>query len=242
MNKLPTALFIVVLFYTSGLFIAPLTLEPGTVGPLSGGANQLTFADKWRELPVYHRIIYTFSDFNCHQMHERSYFINENQMPVCARCVGVFLGMSVGLFAMIFVEPKADHKDILLKFVPGDHSHRTSTVKLFILIGAAGLILLPILLDGGLQMVSSHESSNPLRLLTGTSFGFGLSLFLMALLMSSMEDMGENNIYRTPPASETEDLQWQNGKVSQEGKPPAEEKDSIERRKSSKLDRILVPL
>lgn len=206
-NKFPLIIFVLVSFYTLGLFIAPLTLEPGTVGPLSGGANQISLAEEWEDLPVYHRVIYTFSDFNCHQMHERSYFINDNQMPVCARCMGIFLGLTGGLLVMVFFKPEPDYKDMLLKFVPGEHSRRSDLHKIMILVGLASLVILPMLLDGGLQMVTSHESTNRVRTVTGLIFGFGLSVFLMALLMSTTAEPGENNIYRTLHPSETEDLQ-----------------------------------
>ncbi len=233
-NRIPLILFFITLIYVSGLFIAPLTLEPGTVGPLSGNANEFTYLDDWSNLPLYHRLIYSFSDFNCHQMHERSYTLNGNQMPVCARCAGIFIGIALGLFAMIFVEPEYDYKDTLLKFVPGKHHTRKKSTKILILIGLGALVLLPMVLDGGIQLVSEYESTNPTRTITGLIFGIGLSVFLMALIMSSIADIRENNIYGARSPSENEDLQWQNGKVNQERKPPAEEENSHGKRNGSK--------
>lgn len=37
----------------------------------------------------------------CHQIPERSFFINGRQMPLCARCTGTFLGAVLGLAAML---------------------------------------------------------------------------------------------------------------------------------------------
>ncbi len=233
-NKIPTVLLIISLVYVLGLFIAPMTMEPGTVGPISGQANQFTFLDEWSELPLYHRFIYSFSDFNCHQMHNRSYFINGNQMPVCARCAGIFVGISIGLLAMVFVKPYFDYKDTLLQFVPGNHFNRKKNIKILILFLLAAVVALPMVLDGGIQMVTDYESTNPIRTLTGLIFGIGLSVFVMALFMSSIAEARENNKYRGLPASKTEDLQWQNGKVNQKRKPQAEEEDSHVKRRSSK--------
>ncbi len=34
----------------------------------------------------------------CHQRIDRSYFIKNWQMPVCARCQGIYIGYLIGLF------------------------------------------------------------------------------------------------------------------------------------------------
>ncbi len=232
---------LIVLFYTAGLFIAPLTLEPETIGPLEGQANHYTFSDEWRELPLYHRIIYSFSDFNRHQRYDRSYTINDNQMPVCARCTGIFIGLTMGLALMVFITPRFDWKDTLLQIVPGDFSRSTSRKKLLILIWVGTLTVLPILLDGGIQLVTEYESNNAMRMVTGLIFGTALAVFLMGLLLSSTADWGENNKYGTSHPSRTEDLQWRNGKVSQKGKQPVEDEDSTEKRRSTRLDQISIP-
>ena len=38
----------------------------------------------------------------------------------------------------------------------------------------AGALLVPMLLDGGIQLTTRYESTNPRRLVTGFAFGFGL--------------------------------------------------------------------
>lgn len=37
----------------------------------------------------------------CHQRAERSYAIGKYQMPVCSRCLGVYIGYVIGLFIFI---------------------------------------------------------------------------------------------------------------------------------------------
>ncbi len=183
-NKIPLVLFIITFLYTSGLFIAPLTLEPGTVEELEGHANMLDFQEKWQELPAYHRVIYTFSDFNCHQKYYRSFTINGNQMPVCARDVGIFSGLSLGLFVMMFIGPEYDFKDILLKLVPMDIK-LTESKKNIVLIFLGALFALPMALDGGIQLVTSYESTNLTRVITGLIFGFGFAAFISSILLSA---------------------------------------------------------
>ncbi len=39
----------------------------------------------------------------CHRIPERSFFLNGRQLPLCARCTGTFLGVIVGLAAMLLL-------------------------------------------------------------------------------------------------------------------------------------------
>jgi uncharacterized membrane protein len=39
----------------------------------------------------------------CHQLPERSFFLNGRQLPLCARCTGTFLGAIVGMVAMLLL-------------------------------------------------------------------------------------------------------------------------------------------
>lgn len=183
-NKIVFVLFLVAFFYTISLFVAPLTLEPGTVEGLDGAANQIVYAEKWEDLPAYQRAIYTFSDLNCHQKHDRSYSINDNQMPVCARDVGSFIGGSIGLLLMSFTKGCKNLKDTLLDMMDLDLSmpERKKTVVL-ILIGA--LFALPLVLDGSIQLVTDYESFNEFRTFTGVLFGFGFSVFISAMILSA---------------------------------------------------------
>lgn len=184
MNKLILVIFVVVLIYTSGVFIAPLTLEPGEVEELDGAANRIVYSEKWEELPLYHRVVYQFSDLNCHQKYYRSYSINGNQMPLCARCVGMFLGFTAGFLMMSFVRGGKELKDLLLELVNLD-TDLSEKKKLIILILLGSVFALPMILDGGLQAISDYESFNEFRTFTGLLFGVGFSVLISALLLST---------------------------------------------------------
>ncbi|MEM4982656.1 MAG: DUF2085 domain-containing protein [Candidatus Bathyarchaeia archaeon] len=43
-------------------------------------------------------------------MSERSFFINGNQMPVCARCLGLFIGVSFGIILPFIIRINVDEK------------------------------------------------------------------------------------------------------------------------------------
>ena len=182
-NQLVLVLFILSLLYTMSIFIAPLTLEPGTVTELQGTPNQVVYAEQWEELPMYHRAVYTFGDLNCHQMHSRSYYVNGNQMPIAGRMTGIFIGFTAGFFLMSFASGSENYKRTLLDLLKVDPewSNGKEMALLFFLIV---LFMLPMILDGGLQFVIDYDSFNEFRTLTGILFGFGFSAFISSIILS----------------------------------------------------------
>ena len=83
----------------------------------------------------------------CHQMPERSFFINGYQFPVCARCTGVYIG---ALFAVV----------LFFVFRPN--------ILLCI------IFCIVMLLDWFLQHKMILSSTNCRRLITGSLAGYGL--------------------------------------------------------------------
>ena len=101
MKIISLILIIVGVIWIVLIVIAPLTLEPGTVilGE-EGKANYVDYPDLWIHLPLFQRIIYGLGDLICHQKTSRSFIINGNQMPVCARDVGLYLGILIALIPL----------------------------------------------------------------------------------------------------------------------------------------------
>ena len=85
--------------------------------------------------------------WGCHQLPERSYFINGYQFPVCARCTGIIIGE---LFSLLFF-----------------------TLNYSISFKYLLLSMIPMLLDGTIQYKTSYISTNLKRTTTGILFGFG---------------------------------------------------------------------
>ena len=85
--------------------------------------------------------------WGCHQLPERSFFIGNYQMPMCARCFGILCGYIIGgifVFCRICIHPI-----IALVFI------------------------VPMCIDGGVQLFSKYESNNIRRLFTGILSGVG---------------------------------------------------------------------
>jgi uncharacterized membrane protein len=90
----------------------------------------------------------------CHRRKDRSIRFFGLEQVFCARCLGILLGGAAGLVCVIL------HYRIDLIW--------------------SLLLLLPLVLDGFLQLVRERESTNAVRLATGFLFGVGLQLFLAA--------------------------------------------------------------
>ncbi len=166
---------------------------------MDANANMLDHSNFWNTLPFYPRIIYYFGDFNCHQMEHRSFVINGNQMPMCARDVGIFGGLSFGLIIPIVLPARETASEIILSILPrkiskkirrGDERirKRTGVDVVFspLLAIPSVLLALSMVIDGSVQMASSYESTNPMRLITGLLFGFISFLWFSAYIHSAL--------------------------------------------------------
>jgi len=205
------------LFFLISFFLAPMTLEADSVPELSGRANAFDYAHhegwgswgngnhsgeighdqpskglfSWTDVNFYAGFIYAFGDLNCHQKHERSWEINGNQLPVCARDVGIFLGLALG--GWIFSRYGKNRWTITDSFLSVLGDSRLEPIYLRgyrkrAAWGFAALSIIPIGIDGFTQMLTSYESTNPVRLVTGAAFGFMLAILFSAMLSSRPND------------------------------------------------------
>lgn len=84
----------------------------------------------------------------CHCRPDRSFFWRGRQFPVCARCTGELAG-------------------ILLLLLTWYWRHLGTAVSF--------CLLVPLVVDGGVQLATRYESHNLRRLWTGVLFGYGLT-------------------------------------------------------------------
>jgi uncharacterized membrane protein len=112
-TEIPTVgiiIFLGVTIWSLGMIIAPLTLPANSVGDLTPdqekdrwGVGTVDHAEITKDMNPYGKHYYEAGDFNCHTLKERSFLINGNQMPFCARDVGIFFGMAIGLGLALFI-------------------------------------------------------------------------------------------------------------------------------------------
>jgi hypothetical protein len=48
-------------------------------------------------------VLYAIGSFICHQIPERSFYVAGFQLPVCARCLGLYVGGALGSVVAVFV-------------------------------------------------------------------------------------------------------------------------------------------
>lgn len=123
------------------------------------------------------RFLYHLGGAVCHQIQQRSLFINGNPLPVCARCTGIYLGITIG-FLVLFLRKKWKGNQppplfwtILLSFS-----------------------FFPFMLDGGASYLGIWKTNNFIRLLTGLCAGYALPVFFVLLLHFQLEEENKNGI------------------------------------------------
>ena len=149
--------FVLLWGWLSLLLFSPYMIDNGSTGDLSGVVGKYDNRDVIEEMNFLAKFIYYVGDLNCHQLSHRSYSYNDNQMSFCARDTGIFLGLVLGFMY-------ASRKKIIL------------TLPLVI------ATLLPIGLDGTIQLLTDYESTNPKRLITGLIAGVvtGIAIKIIA--------------------------------------------------------------
>ena len=186
------------LFWCASFFIVPAILAPETFAwPYSqyplvayhlGGANQLNYESIWQTLWIYPRAVYTFGDIQCHQLWYRSFYINGNQMPMCARMTSMYLSANAGLVAAALAAPSTSAGRVMVNAMPKrlakwlDRFGPDRAGALIVVVG-----LLPVAIDGFYQLfsdVTHYESTNLMRVLTGVPGGFVGGLLVGAMLIS----------------------------------------------------------
>ena len=99
----------------------------------------------------------------CHGLAERCFVIGGVPMPICARCTAIWGGLLLGtaIFALFW------------KSIPD------------VPLGALGVAVLPLVIDGGTQALGLRESTNGLRALTGAVAGTAFALWALSTLQKS---------------------------------------------------------
>jgi uncharacterized membrane protein len=129
--------------------LAPIALPKGSVSDLSGLVAISDNEDTINNMGLPWSFVYSAGDRLCHQKAERSFFINDNQMPFCSRCTAIWLGFAIGLGFMVFYKIQLNEKFLF----------------------AILLSLVPIGMDGVGQLFGFWESTNVIRLITGLLVG-----------------------------------------------------------------------
>jgi uncharacterized membrane protein len=107
-------------------------------------------------------LVYALGSLVCHQRPERSFHLGLGQLPVCARCTGLYLGAAIGLCwgAVVFSG-----------FAARPVGWRRSTVRRVLVAGA-----LPTAITWVLEFAGFWSPSNATRFLAALPLGIAVAL------------------------------------------------------------------
>jgi uncharacterized membrane protein len=146
---------------------------------LAGTGSALLLAFPWlmSNLPELGTAIALFFSQLCHQDSNRSFALAGVPLPVCARCLALYLGGFVGIAACP-----------LLRFIP---TSRRRITRLLVI--ALGLLVL----DAGLDMAGLWNNTPVTRSLTGALFGGVCGLILSLAVQQSSGSSSSEQPLRT---------------------------------------------
>jgi uncharacterized membrane protein len=150
------------------VLISPYLVEPGKLTDLSGRVFFTDNAERIEGINPIAWAVYTAGDFNCHQQLDRSYFLNDNQMPFCARDLGIFFGLSGGALVALILSFRMRWIWMAMGFVPMG-------------------------IDGLTQALTSYDSTNSVRFLTGLLAGSAVIMFICVRIAIPEESKGPSN-------------------------------------------------
>jgi uncharacterized membrane protein len=213
--KINFIMFLISFFWVSIFFIVPAVLPADSVDLGDDGVvgKEAFLEDNDQQIKEinnsFAEAIYNFGDSSCHQLNHRSYFINGNQMPLCARDIGIYLGFAIGALIVTFFSVE---------------------MRMWWILGS----LVPIGVDGLTQMFTSYESTNPVRLITGGLAGI-MTTMVMGIMIYEIYITGQykkqqkQHMSETPPAKPLTNEKPLDEKKKQEK--PEEEMDKKEKGK-----------
>lgn len=110
----------------------------------------------------------------CHRISSRSFHLGDRQLPLCARCSGMYTGAFVGFLFQV------------LKGRRGGFPKKRFLVVLGVLLVLFGIDGVNSYLHFFPNFPSLYEPNNILRLLTGTGVGVGMAAVLMPIVHQSL--------------------------------------------------------
>lgn len=123
--------------------------------------------------PAGSALIYAAASLVCHQLPDRSFHLDAFQLPVCARCLGLYAGAAAGCAAALFTARPSAAPAILRARANGGAARRGVITV---------LALVPTGVTVGLEWMGIWYPSNVTRALAGAPAGFVVALVVARAL------------------------------------------------------------
>jgi uncharacterized membrane protein len=118
-------------------------------------------------MDLFVAFVYAVGSVICHQMPERSFFIDGRQLPVCARCTGLYLGGGAGVLGWL-----------IWKAAQGWRSFFLAPRRVLAIVVAAGL---PTALSYATGVIGVWDGSNVTRALLAVPLGLSAGAVVAAV-------------------------------------------------------------
>jgi uncharacterized membrane protein len=115
-------------------------------------------------------LAYAFGSLICHQMPERSFHLRSFQLPVCARCMGLYSGAAVGAVW-------AGTSGAGVSFAAGPARRRLLMT---------GLAAIPTLATVAMEWAGVWTPSNAARAVAGAPLGFAVTFVVMGAMRPTL--------------------------------------------------------
>jgi uncharacterized membrane protein len=109
-------------------------------------------------------VVYGLGSFVCHQLSDRSFHVAGFQLPVCARCLGIYVG---ALAAVAYLWLRSDSERTVLAM-------RARELRWLAVVAAA-----PTMITVAFEIVGAWYPSNNTRALAGLPLGMLVGLVVM---------------------------------------------------------------
>lgn len=114
-------------------------------------------------------LLFPIGSFVCHQRPERSFFVDGHQLPVCARCTGLYLGAAIAApLALALVAPLTTRRSRLL----------------------LGLAALPTFVTWTLEFAGIVPFSNLSRFVAALPLGFAAAWLVLSVIGADSRHAG----------------------------------------------------
>ena len=144
-------------------------------------------------------ITYALGSFICHQRPERSFHLGVAQLPVCARCIGIYTGVALaGLVyaGRTFIRPEAREGS---PYDDGTDGGRRTLIARWPLV----LSTMPTVMSVVVEWAGVWQPSNIVRAGAGVPLGVGLSLVVIGALTTLHYDECAPRRPIVPPPRQT---------------------------------------
>lgn len=121
-------------------------------------------------MDALYRFVFSLGSGLCHQLPERSFIFQGLQLPLCARCTGIYFGFIFTFVMLAVLYGRAPRRGGLSRFY-------------YLMIAIFGL---PLVFDGLSSYLGYRTTTNAIRLWSGSAFGAVLAVPIYYLICDAL--------------------------------------------------------